>query len=714
MARANLWISKRTLTHLNRPYHSSLPFPLCFAPTPEMADAPTTPEGPPFIARERFTKVMEYPAASGGYGHVFRCSMQPPVGPDVPVAVKVLIHNTNDVSKKRARREMKLWMQAKHENIVPMLGVTDGFSEEGFAMVSPWMKGGALAQYLEVHKGSIPYRKKLTLLKDIANGLGYLHSRQIVHGDLTTNNIMLDDDERALLIDFGLSNVLGGIAGSCLTPSPAHPGALRFAAPELLCMSAGGDSPVQKQSPMPDTHSDIYSFGCVMLNVLTEQLPWYYYDHSAGWAIVGALYTRCPVPIPHHSHLSEKHKQFIRNCTSVRVEGRPSSQDAVVFLEEELRIDGTTAPIQQSILEASNQDDLPCVMHQLDTTIPSQVALASIQTQSTYLFGQYEGDNVSPTTIPSALSYVTCLTSLRVDFPDAAYSLTPINPRYSLRFGDDYLTSQFPLFGASPSRTRHSSIATGRRIPSASALSSEVSTAEVANSNVPTVLVSPPSREYTIAIVGAIGSGKSSLVNLLSGTPVARTSNDVGRCTTKWKDYPTSFRGTAYKVFDTVGFASGNCTPLEYKERIGGMEKYAKQQIRAIREQAGIDLVLLCVPSRNFYVETVMNDYRRIQGELGGSQVPVVLVVTHLDEPFTIESWWSKNSPVFRDQMRSIADHICITSIHARYLEQSREHIFQTIAHYCSEVREKELRYQMSQMSLSSQFRRVVPRRRWK
>ncbi|KAG1751383.1 kinase-like domain-containing protein [Suillus paluster] len=636
-----------------------------------MADAFAPGAGLCFIAREQFTKKDEWPVAAGGYGQVFQCTMQPPAGPEVLVAVKVLLHITDDVSSKRARREMKLWMEARHENIVPMLGVTDGFSKEALAMVSLWMEGGTLARYLEVHKEKIPYRKKLHLLRDIASGLAYLHSRRIVHGDLTPNNIMLDDNERALLIDFGLSNVLGGIAGSCLTPSPALPGAVRFAAPELLCVHTGEGLPVDNQQPIPDMHSDIYSLGCVMLNVLTEQQPWYRY-HCDGWAILAAIYGRQPVPIPDHSHLSEKHKQFIRKCTSARAEGRPSSQDVVVFLEEELRIKNTAAP-----------------MHKLDTKIPRQVPLDSIQMPNAHPFSQYESDNVSPNTLHSALSYATCLTSLRLDFPNAAYSITPITPRCPLGLSDESLTSQSPLFAAFPSRTRHSSTATVRPNPNAPDLTAEAPT-EVPNSNSPPVPVNSPSREYTIVIAGAIGSGKSSLVNLLSGTPepVAPTSNDVGRCTTKWKDYPISFRGTAYKVFDTVGLASSNCTPLEPKARSGAMEKYAKQQIKAIHDQGGIDLLLFCVPSRNFHVETVLNDYRRLEGELQGRQVPVVLVITHLDEPLTFESWWSKNSPGARDQMQSIADHICITSIHAKYLEQSRNHIFRKIAHYCSEVRE--------------------------
>jgi hypothetical protein len=58
-------------------------------------------------------------------------------------------------------------MEAKHDNIVPMLGITEGFSEEGFAMVSPWMNGGTLTQYLQVHAGKIHSRKKLILVGEI-------------------------------------------------------------------------------------------------------------------------------------------------------------------------------------------------------------------------------------------------------------------------------------------------------------------------------------------------------------------------------------------------------------------------------------------------------------------------------------------------------------------------------------------------------------------
>ncbi|KAG2342792.1 kinase-like protein [Suillus weaverae] len=540
-----------------------------------MSYTSTTSGDPPVIPSEQLIKLKEYAAASGGYGQVFQCTMRPPAAPEVLVAVKVLMRLTGDASKlKRARREMKLWIEAKHDNIVPMLGITDGFSEEGFAMVSPWIKGGTLARYLQVHVGTIHSKTKLALLKDTAKGLAYLHSRQIVHGDLTTNNIMLGDNDKALLIDFGLSNVLEGIDGSCLTPSPARPGAVRFAAPELLGVEeaisqpTGETSPVHHQSPMPNVHSDIYSLGCVMLNVLTEQLPWYQHHNMT---FLGALHARKPIPIPAHSHLSDERKKLICQCTSVQINGRPSSQYVLDFIEEELHV-------------------------------------------------------------------------------------------------EDALSSQ----------TRNAPTTTQRPNLDAPVPTSEVPITTEMNSNGPPV-INLPSKKCNIVVAGAIGSGKSSVVNLLCGELVAQTSNNTGRCTREWTDYQTSFRNTRYTVFDTVGFACSNGTSLGPKER---PENHEKWQIREIHEQRCIDLLLLCVPSRNFHVQAVHDVHKRIQDQLHGRHVPIILVFTHFEERSTIDSWWSRISLTLQPQLKSIANHICITSIDDKCLGESRKHIFQIIAQH--------------------------------
>lgn len=596
----------------------------------------------PVIPREQLIKVKEFPAAVGGYGQVFQCIMQRAAAPEALVAVKILIH----ASKKRARREMKLWMAARHENIVPLLGIAEGFTEEGFAMVSPWMGGGTLALYLRDHEGNIPCRKKLTLIKDVTIGLAYLHSRKIVHGDLTTTNVVLDESGKALLIDFGLSNVLGGMAGSCLSLSVARPGAVRFAAPELLVAEeatsqpTGMDSAVDNEPPVlvPNVPSDIYSLGCIMLNVLTEKLPWYTYVYS-DLAIVGAHHAKKSMPFPSNNHLSKERKQFIYECTSVQVGSRPSSQDAVVFIEEELRIE---APIQQSMIKAPNRDIPTIVLHKLDTETPSH-----IQEPIANVVGHLHprGDGNTPTITPSASSYLSCLTSQPVDSHDGASS-----------------------------RTRNTST-----VAQPSPLSP---TTSITDSNNPPVLVDSPTRERTVVIAGAIGAGKSSLVNLLSRKSVADTSIDAVRCTGELKDYTVSSHDTAYRVFDTVGFACSNGPSSVPKER---PKKYEKRQIGEISGQGSIDLILLCVPSRNFRVQAVLDIHNKIQGELNGRKVPIVLVVTHFEEQQpsgTIGRWWSENSSTFQAQLDFIAKHTCITLSHDKYLDESREHIFRIMAQY--------------------------------
>ncbi|KAG2128949.1 kinase-like domain-containing protein [Suillus bovinus] len=683
------------------------------------------------IPREQLTEVKKFPAAVGGYGQVFQCKMQQPGQPEEFVAVKVLRRVSKKVDLKHARREMKIWQTAIHENIVRMLGITDGFSEECFAMVSRWMEGGTLAQYLRDHEENIPCMKKLTLIKDVTFGLEYLHSHLIVHGDLTTNNVMLDDESgRALLIDFGLSNVLDGMAGSCYSLSAARPGAVRFAAPELFIVGEATSQPTGKSLAvdnvneslliMPNMPSDIYSLGCVMLNIFTEKLPWFTY-RSNDLAIIGAHHAKKSMPIPSHSHLSKEREQFICKCASVQVCGRPSSQDAKAFIEKQILIEDTQAPIQQSMIEA-NRDIPSIVLHRLDTEIPNHIQEPVVDVVG-YLHPQ--GDGNTPSISPVS-SYATPLTSQPADSHDCVCSQTcnasnvaqpsPQVPNTSMPDGNEsHVTLQpadsndgassrihdvFTMTQLSPA-SENSSITDGSNPlvapqaadPHDGASSQTCKTSTVAqpplvlpntpipNGNDPPVLVSSPTRKCNVVIAGAVGSGKSSLVNLLSRKRVADTSIDAGRCTRESKDYPISFRDTAYRVFDTVGFAYSNGPSSVPEDR---PKKWGKRQIGKISTQGSIDLILLCVTSRNFHVQAALDAHKKIQDELNGRKVPVVLVVTHFEEQPTSNRWWSENLSMFQSQLHSITEHTCISLSHDKYkyFEESRKHIFQIMAQY--------------------------------
>jgi len=95
----------------------------------------------------------------------------------------------------------------------------------------------------------------------MATGLCYLHENGIVHGDITPANILVNDSDRACLVDFGLSTVddLDGLKGSVLSSAnPPGGAARRFSAPELA------DPDIEcKRNKM----SDVFSLGMVFYQV---------------------------------------------------------------------------------------------------------------------------------------------------------------------------------------------------------------------------------------------------------------------------------------------------------------------------------------------------------------------------------------------------------------------------------------------------------------
>ncbi|OAX38432.1 kinase-like protein [Rhizopogon vinicolor AM-OR11-026] len=127
-------------------------------------------------------------------------------------------------------------------------------------LVSPWMPNGTLLAYLESRHNNLKDLERSRLLEDVSAGLRYLHSVPVMHGDLTGANILIDKGGNARLIDFGLSCFIRPLLSqSHLAITSVHPGAIRYAAPELVTSDDVCDLPMEKV--------DVYSFGCVMLQV---------------------------------------------------------------------------------------------------------------------------------------------------------------------------------------------------------------------------------------------------------------------------------------------------------------------------------------------------------------------------------------------------------------------------------------------------------------
>ncbi|KAF9443551.1 kinase-like protein [Macrolepiota fuliginosa MF-IS2] len=207
----------------------------------------------------------ETPVTCGSFGDIFEGTIL-----DQKMCLKK-VRNPNDSNiLKSFMREVIILGQLHHPNVLPFYGVYRwGESPGKICLVSPWMEGGNLYDYLYSHASA----NKLLLIQDVASGLAYVHDMCIVHGDLKGVNILVSRFGRACLADFGLASVGGSeVARPPSLETTGHRGATwRFEAPELLLRL--GNSKIHRT-----TESDMYAFGCVCYEIVTGKVPFYELD----------------------------------------------------------------------------------------------------------------------------------------------------------------------------------------------------------------------------------------------------------------------------------------------------------------------------------------------------------------------------------------------------------------------------------------------------
>ncbi|KAG1759143.1 P-loop containing nucleoside triphosphate hydrolase protein [Suillus occidentalis] len=191
-------------------------------------------------------------------------------------------------------------------------------------------------------------------------------------------------------------------------------------------------------------------------------------------------------------------------------------------------------------------------------------------------------------------------------------------------------------------------------------------------------------RHTNIVLFGQAGAGKSSLVNLMAGKDVASTSNDMKSCTLRWKEYPIQFDGESYNVFDTVGLQEPQLGLPQYLDAV----ENAYTLIRNLERQGGIDLLMFCMRAGRL-TTTLENNYRLFHEFLCEKKVPVIVVITHLEnEAGDMDAWWAQNRDIFGEREVHVADHACITAIKGndpdRY-EQSRTTIRNVIKKFTTD-----------------------------
>jgi serine/threonine protein kinase len=184
------------------------------------------------------------------------------------VALKVihrnLVHNKELLD--RFHREAQVSASLNHPNLVTIF---DEGAEQGVHYMSMEFIDGVDVHTVIKNKGKLGKEKTIKIISTVAEALDYAHSKGMIHRDIKSSNILLTDEGRCLLTDFGLAHA---VSDSRLTQTGTVMGTPDYMSPE------------QAEGKTLDKRTDIYSLGVVMYECLTGTVPF------KGDTIIATIY----------------------------------------------------------------------------------------------------------------------------------------------------------------------------------------------------------------------------------------------------------------------------------------------------------------------------------------------------------------------------------------------------------------------------------------
>jgi serine/threonine protein kinase len=209
------------------------------------------------------------------------------------------------------KREIMMLSKIDNKNIVKLLGFCD--QRNNTYLVSELMEGGSLFDHIKnKNNPKFHWSINLKLIKDITAGMVYLHSNDILHLDLKSLNILLNkESDQAKISDFGLSQI--NTITSTLSRAPSSrvaKGTTRY----MACEIAKGVKPSRK--------SDVWSFGCILLEFITRELPFSALPDNAIFLMLQN--DSAEIPLNFNTDTPQVIADLISKCLVRRPDERPS------------------------------------------------------------------------------------------------------------------------------------------------------------------------------------------------------------------------------------------------------------------------------------------------------------------------------------------------------------------------------------------------------
>lgn len=317
----------------------------------------------PVIPWEEFTKQERI--GIGGSGIVWRGEWRNAKGDVRGVAMKQLLFGIDNITEKLVvefLREIKLMSALRHANVVEFLGVSvASTSDQELYLVTELMHNGSLADLFAKKRFNMPWSLRLRLIQDAATGMAYLHSRNLIHRDLKSHNLLVNDQWICKIADFGISTIKPAAEKTmtCI-------GTPVYMAPEVIAHNKYSEK------------ADIFSFGVLLVEAYTLNPP---YSEPMFEEMTQAqlMYRICHQNLrPPTDELPPPLSQLAQECWNAAPEMRPSFPEIIIRLHrlETLSLDAETIA-SETPRESSGEEIAPRRNIHTYTTFHEMIAPSS-------------------------------------------------------------------------------------------------------------------------------------------------------------------------------------------------------------------------------------------------------------------------------------------------------------------------------------------------
>jgi tRNA A-37 threonylcarbamoyl transferase component Bud32 len=276
------------------------------------------------VSPDSIQRVRPHPLGKGAFSEVYLVRHEGELR--AAKCVEISDFNARQLQQVYLRFAKEIYVLSKlsHNHIISIRGAVA--TTDQLCILLDYMSRGSVRQMLDDDHtgGEFSQKYGTNIVLQMAQGLQYLHSQGVLHRDLKSANVLVDEDWSIRIADFGMSrtsSIVSSYAGSTASVASFRGGTLAWSPPELF-----------GHPPKHGSKSDVWSFGVVAWEILCggTSPPWSWLELPA---MMVTLSEGQALPVPSSLHLREEHRALMNACWTRDPQLRPNFDQIVETLE---------------------------------------------------------------------------------------------------------------------------------------------------------------------------------------------------------------------------------------------------------------------------------------------------------------------------------------------------------------------------------------------